>query len=211
MFPIAFYPTNAPHPPRAAFYSRAHKTWTKDGKKARRVKNPAYALIWPKDGKHETKWGRFKDIMSNQGPDMYVSISANESEIMNDRPRRHQWIGFADTDDDFIINPSLKARSWTKNGALGGRTPGLSYDFRTRQYGRPNRYSWIDAVYKPEKSRSKLDPYPEAIRNHQGRWFQKHAYPPCAIEGSFHNQQGMGMAGFSGLAYATASADAGFW
>ena len=71
---------------------------------------------------------------------------------------------------------SKKYAPWTHNGALGGRAPGLSYDFRTRKYGKPNKFTWTDVKWQQESNAKHM--YPEAFRSFCGDWYQDQRYIP---------------------------------
>lgn len=71
--------------------------------------------------------------------------------------------------------------------------PGLKYDFRTRQYVVPNRTMWTDAIWQPEGYRNQQrNPYPEAMRDTYGRWWQDRQFMPQEQGGPINNEFGRG-------------------
>jgi hypothetical protein len=181
---------------RTAEYVRepGMRGWFQDGRKLRNVK-ASKAFIWPKDGKNGTKWGRIKDVFSNKGPDIYVAFGANKGDCVTNRPTRSQWAGHSHLDDRGI-NSTLGSAAWTRNAALGGRKPGLSYDFRTRKYCKPYRGMWTDAIWQPQPYRNeRWNPYPEAIRRFDGVWHQDRQYLPQFRGGPVNNEFGLGIPG----------------
>jgi hypothetical protein len=156
------------------------------------------AFIWPRDGKRDGTWGRVKELLSNRGPDMYVAFSAHKNDYMSNRPSRARWSGHTNLDDtgpDNSLN-SAKFAPWINSGMLGGRNPGLSYDFRTQKYCTPYRKMWTDAVWQPEGTRHKRNNYPEAIRNIYGEWYEDDRYLPQVLGGPASNERGRGYWGF---------------
>ncbi|KZM28405.1 uncharacterized protein EKO05_0004864 [Ascochyta rabiei] len=158
-------------------YSREHRAWIQDGKKYRNTKS-SKAFIWPKDGRNGSKWGRMKDILQDKGPDIHVAISAEKMDYMKNRQHKSRWSGWNCLDDGDVdlAMSSKKYAPWTSNGALGGRAPGLSYDFRTRKYGKANKYTWTDVKWQPEPNTQHA--YPEAVRSFHGDWYQDIHYIP---------------------------------
>lgn len=175
--PPIFYPATMPRKSSVKEYSREHRAWIQDGRKYRNIKS-SKAFIWPKDGRNGSKWGRLKDILQDKGPDIHIAISADKMDYMQNRQRRSRWSGWTcldDRDTDLSMS-SKKYAPWTSNGALGGRAPGLSYDFRTRKYGKANKYTWTDVKWQQEPSAQHT--YPEALRSFHGNWYQDQHYVP---------------------------------
>lgn len=170
-----------PHPPMFGPLTDPFqpKGWYRDSRKHRKVK-ASKAFIWPKDGRNGTTWGRMKDVLTNKGPDIHVVFAARKGEWVANRPTRAQWSGHT----DLVLNPpnqlsSRKYAPWTANGMLGGRQPGMSYDFRTRTFGPKHQSMWTDALWESDQDRStKWNNFPQAIRNIDGFWWQKNPYLP---------------------------------
>ncbi|CAE7213662.1 hypothetical protein PTNB85_07022 [Pyrenophora teres f. teres] len=156
------------------------KGWYQDGRKLHNVKTEK-AFVWPKDGRNGSKWGRLKDVVQNKGPDIFVAFGAHKSDCVSNRPSRSQWAGHLHLDDrgtTLGFNPQ-KFAPWTRNGMLGGRDAGLSYDFRTRKHVEPNTDMWTDAIWQAEPYKNrKWNNYPEAVRMWNGRWVQDIQYLP---------------------------------
>ncbi|EOA82897.1 hypothetical protein ACJQWK_04775 [Exserohilum turcicum] len=174
---------------------RPQRGWYQDGRKLRDVK-ASKAFIWPKDGKNGSSWGRIKDVLRNNGPDIYVAFGARQTDCVSNRPPRSQWAGYPHLDDrgmTFSFN-SQKFAPWTKSSMLGGREYGLSYDFRTRKYVKPNRWTWTDAIWQQEPYKNrKANSYPEAVRMLDGQWFQDTQYLPQFLAGHIDNEFGVGV------------------
>ncbi len=168
------------------------KGWYQDGRKLRNVKTEK-AFIWPKDGRNGSTWGRFMDIVTNKGPDIFVAFGAKKTDCLSNGPTRDQWSGHTNLDDRGIkcqLKPQQFA-PWTTKGNLGGRAPGLQYDFRTRQYCKPFEGMWTDAIWQPEPYKNrKWNNYPEAVRDLSGQWYQDWQYLPISRNGPNHNEFG---------------------
>jgi hypothetical protein len=190
-----FDQTCRPHRHRAAEWCPIRRKWIQDGRILRDVK-ASKAFVWPKDGKNSTTWGRLKDILKNQGPDIYLTMNADKHDYMQNRPLRGRWAGHSNLDGLDVDRPypmgSEKYAPWTMKGILGGRMPGLAYDFRTRKYEVPHRFMWTDALWQPDPRKNKHNLYPEAFRDIYGQWFQDSHYLPQRDGGPVHNERGIG-------------------
>ncbi|KAJ4334720.1 hypothetical protein N0V87_006629 [Didymella glomerata] len=178
-FPVApvFHPTTMPYNTNIKEYSRDHRAWVQDGNKFRGIKSHK-AFIWPKDGRNGSKWGRMKDILQDKGPDIHIAMSADKMDYMKNRQHKSRWADWTclDNRDRDVSMSSVKYAPWTHNGALGGRAPGLSYDFRTRKYGQANPKTWTDIKWQPEPNGKHM--FPEALRSFYGDWYQDNNYIP---------------------------------
>jgi hypothetical protein len=192
-FPTAFYQRRGPDKHRAAVWCPIQREWFQDGRELRNIK-ASKSFVWPKDGRNGTAWGRFKDILQNKGPDVFLTINANKHDYMQNRPSSDRWASIPGLDYTSYPTPlsSTKHASWIQKGGLGGRMPGMQYDFRTRKYGVPNCASWTGAVWQPEPRKNKHNLYPEAYRDVYGDWFQDFHYRPQNRGGPVHNEQGKG-------------------
>jgi hypothetical protein len=193
-FPFQFEQTTRPYHHRPAEWCPVKRKWIQDDRVLRDVK-VSKAFVWPKDGKNGTTWGRFKDVLANKGPDIYLTMNADKHDCLHNRPTRGTWSGHRNLDGlgvDCSYPFSQKHAPWTKKGILGGRMPGLSYDFRTRQYEIPHRHMWTGAVWQPNPKKNKRNLYPEAIRNIYGEWFQDRHYLPWYMGGPVDNERGRG-------------------
>lgn len=168
--------------------------WYQDG----RVlwgKKTAKAFVWPKDGKNGSGWGRLKDVLRSDGPDIYVAFGANKQDCVSNRPTRAQWSKHENLDDrglGFGFS-SKKYAPWTHNGGLGGRPPGKQYDFRRRKYTAPHDLMWTDAIWQPEPYKNRArNRYPEAQRGMDGLWSQDTNYLPQFRGGPVDNEFGEG-------------------
>lgn len=171
--------------------------WYQDGRHLNRKKTEK-AFIWPKDGKNGSTWGRLKDVLRNDGPDMYVAFGANKQDCVSNRPTRGQWSKQGHLENSslgFGFN-SRKYAPWTHDGGLGGRAPWKRYDFRTRKYIYPHDFMWSDAIWQPEPYRNRAhNKYPEAVRGSTGLWWQDTGYLPHFRGGPIDNEFGEGALG----------------
>ncbi|KAI8936867.1 hypothetical protein NX059_006102 [Plenodomus lindquistii] len=172
--------------------------WFQDGRHLHQ-KKATKAFIWPKDGKNGSVWGRLKDVLRNDGPDMYVAFGANEKDCVSNRPTRSQWSRHDYLDDRGMCFrfDSRKHSPWTRDSGLGGRSSKKIYDFRTRKYITPERGMWSDAIWQPEPYKNrKQNRYPEAVRDMDGRWWQDDQYLPQFLGGPVDNEFGEGAHGW---------------
>lgn len=188
-FPNFFHYTDQEFRHPTAQWCPVRRKWVQDGRILRDVK-ASKAFVWPKDGRNGTSWGRFKDILKNKGPDIYVTMNASKQDYMHNRPTRAQWSGHTNLDD--IGLDSVYTFNSRRYGMPGGRSAGQRYDFRTRKYGITNRATWTDAVWQPEPRKNKYNVYPEAVRDIYGRWFQDSHYLPQDLGGPINNERGRG-------------------
>ncbi|KAL8951619.1 MAG: hypothetical protein Q9222_002419 [Ikaeria aurantiellina] len=105
-------------------------------------------VVWPRDKKQKGAhtWGRFKDVLTGKGPDMYANKQGDTG------PHKTVWsgwgygwdqlpdnMGYADDRDGWPYGP--------KHGPLGYRSPGKVYDFRKREYTTPHDRVWSDVKW----------------------------------------------------------------
>jgi hypothetical protein len=192
-YPHVYLRTDQEHRHRPAEYCPLQRGWFQDGRRLRHVK-ASKAFVWPKDGREGTSWGRFKEVLKNRGPDIYLTLNADKHDYMHNRPTKAEWSRHENIDGRGISSACWIA-PWTKRGMLAGRLGGQSYDFRTRKYGVPNRWTWTDAIWQPDSQRNKNCPYPEAVRDIYGRWFQDLQYLPQELGGPVRNERGRGVWG----------------
>jgi hypothetical protein len=84
-----------------------------------------------------------------------------------------------------------------RQGWLGSRSHGVGYDFRTRNYTRPYRGMWTDAIWQQEPYKNrKYNSYPEAVRDVHGHWFQDSQHLPQFLGGGVDNELGKGIFGY---------------
>lgn len=168
--PPLFFEKDFPWRSRPAEYYRG-KGWEQDGFRRRGVKKPYYHFIWPKDGKNGSKWGRMKDILTGKGPDIHVTVSADKEDYMHHRQRRPRWARHADLEDR---GPDCSLRydlPWVRPFR---RYAGKRYDFRTRQYRRPDTHMWSDAIWEGRQgTRDHIYGLPHAIRDMNGEWWER--------------------------------------
>ena len=133
------------------------------GKKRHRGHKPSYFFIWPKDGKRGTRWGRCKDILSGEGPDIHLAISGNGKLDYSNVPSRSRWSRWSELDpwaqyEDY----SLPAAPWAR------RNPCDRYDFRKRRFCDPDYRTWTDVRWPPGANHH--DHLPNAFRTLENEW-----------------------------------------
>lgn len=140
-----------------------------------------YRWIWPRDKpSRKGHWGRLKDVLTNQGPDVFVSSDHN-------RPLRRRWTNRPWLDeDDNALDLTTESPFWVKRW----RRPGVAYDFRTRKYkkDRPQVFeqwlfgaganpvgdplTWTDARWEGPSFGKHM---PNAYRCRHGDWYKFYA------------------------------------
>jgi hypothetical protein len=201
-FPPFIIDVESPHRRNPAHYHRGEPSvsrgWYQDGRHLRHVK-ASKAFIWPKDRKDGSKWGRMKDVLRGDGPDIFVAFGATKQDCVHNRPSRAQWSKHVNLDDTGLARgfDSDKFAPWIGKGYLGGREHGKSYDFRTRKYIRPDRYMWTDAIWQQEPYKNrKWNVWPEAFRTRSGTWWQDARHLPQFRGGPRDGEFGRGESGF---------------
>lgn len=113
----------------------------------RHTRKRAGQFVWPRDKPGMTVFGRWKDVLSGKGPDVWVARKGS------DEPHRPVWSGWRRTGH---ITPGAvpydnNGYKWTDRPDgpevfFGHHRGGKNfYDFRTRTYGRPDKpHVWTD-------------------------------------------------------------------
>jgi hypothetical protein len=161
-FPVYNY-VDHPYRRRPAEYAEG-LGWIQGGAKRRNVKLYKH-FIWPKDGRNGSTWGRFKDILRNEGPDIHVSFSADKRDYMSNRPTRERWARHTNLDDRSHDGALKFELPW-----IGRKGTTKCYDFRTRKFVAPYKGMWTNALWPEEPNHDYT--YPYAIRDVRGIWSQ---------------------------------------
>ncbi|KAF2086580.1 hypothetical protein K490DRAFT_15041, partial [Saccharata proteae CBS 121410] len=132
--------------------------WMRGGRPVRNIK-PHYSFIWPRDGHQPLH--RLRDILTNRGPDIHLSITADKRLRPFDRPTKSRWSEWTVFDDaEGVANDnSIEGPAWAK------REGGKKYDFRTRRWRRPEVGCWSDVAWEGGWGK-----WPRAMRDVEGRW-----------------------------------------
>lgn len=117
-------------------------------------------FVWPRDGKNGSTWGRWKDIFTGKGPDIFVTARGQ-------RPTRARWAN-RPTMDPFVPDDNVGAMPF-----IHRRDP---YDFRRRRYRRDDKWTWIDARWDRNRLNRERN-YPTAYRCRHGDWYQMYQHP----------------------------------
>lgn len=129
--------------------------------------NGKMQIVWPRDKRQKGAhtWGRFRDVLSRRGPDMWVN---RKGDIGPTRPEWSRWdtgpkgglwhnLGYWDTRDKQIP-------PWR----LGMDAEQKQYDFKTRKYELPHPNTWSDVKW------DRKGEYPVYVRD---RWGEHHVHP----------------------------------
>lgn len=142
-------------PPR-----RPNSSWRQDNR---------WQFVWPND-KHRGLWGRWKDILTNKGPDIFV---AEQHTHQPEKPIWSNWKtpGHQYPDDprprwDNYGKPFRQDKEFTGFFGCQRRDPDSKYDYATRRYRRPDDNVWSDAEWSSTKPRR-----PYRVRNAHGHGF----------------------------------------
>jgi hypothetical protein len=120
------------------------------------------AFIWPSDGKRKSTWGRWKDLGSGKGPDIYVAP-------LSQRPTRNHWknrmqdINLNEQGEIEAREDARRAMPWAR------RDPDEPYDFRTREFRKDKPGVWAEAVW-PRYDADQFD-NPLSYRCRHGDWY----------------------------------------
>ena len=127
-----------------------------------------WQFVWPND-KHRGVWGRWKDIFTNKGPDIFI---AEQNTGQPERPIWSNWKtrGHQHPNSDNTRWGTGNGTSFRQDEEFIGvfdfqrRHPDMKYDFATRRYRRPNDDVWSDVEW------SRTKPYrPLWVRYADGR------------------------------------------
>lgn len=110
---------------------------------------PNYYLTRPHDGKRPGTLGRFKDALTGEGPDVFLTVSGDKRTLMRDRPQRSEWAGWGlsprewreredDKDFRFQDDDGIAEAPWTGKK----RAWKQHYNFRSRKYESPLKVAW---------------------------------------------------------------------
>ena len=156
--------------------------WWQGDRKLRNFK-PNYYMTRPHDGKRSGTLGRLKDVVTGEGPDVFVTINGDKRTLMKDRPKSWQWNGWGPTgqelrniltDKDFREQDLI---SWDMPWTEGDRAKKPFYNFRNREYEypkpswlRPNGV-WTNAQWAPGARHDSRTPLNK--RDYFGLWWSR--------------------------------------
>ena len=124
-----------------------NKGWYQAGTRMPSSSRPKHYWTRPCDGKRTGAWGRFKDALTGEGPDVFVTTSGDRRTLMRDRPQKWQWSGWPMErarmfdwlcDPDYRVQDEMLARNvtWTNTSSRLG----AQYNFKTRRYESPRMF-----------------------------------------------------------------------
>ena len=138
---------------------RPSSSWRQDSR---------WQFVWPNDKPRGT-WGRWKDIFTNKGPDIFIA------ERNTREPERPIWSNWKTRGhqhpDDYNDRWGNDGKPFWQDQEFAGvfncqrRDPDIKYDFATRRYRRPNDDVWSGVTW----SRSKPH-VPIRGRDANGNW-----------------------------------------
>ena len=141
-------------PPR-----RPASSWRQDNR---------WQFVWPNDKPRGT-WGRWKDILTNKGPDIFIAEqNTREPERpiwSNWKTRGHQHPDNYDPRWDNDGKPFRQDQEFAGVFDFQRRDPDMKYDFATRRYRRPNDHVWSGVRWSKSKPRG-----PTEVRDANGSW-----------------------------------------
>lgn len=117
-------------------------------------------FVWPRDGRNSSTWGRWKDVVSGKGPDIFVARGGQ-------RPNRNSWARRPWL-DPLLPDDTLPAMPWADSTR--------PYDFRRRRYKHDDRWTWWDARWERNRLGKERN-YPTAYRCRHGDWYQMNRHP----------------------------------
>ena len=106
-------------------------------------------FVWPRDKPHSSIFGRWKELLSDKGPDIWVTRRGS------DGPHRPVWSGWRTPHPQIPGEPYWDNLGYKyvdePNGPdlplARGRSPDKKYNFRTRKYEYPDIHTWTDVKY----------------------------------------------------------------
>ena len=117
--------------------------WRPDQQKPWRPGQPKGAFIWPRDkgitNSPSHSWRRLKDVLTGKGPGIWIG---DRRKFGPHRPTWSNWpmydnLGYQETRNEVDEVAGFYGGPETKR-----------YDFRTRKYQIPTRYTWSDAKWE---------------------------------------------------------------
>lgn len=134
---------------------RAEKSWNKGGK---------LRMVWPKDKPHISKWDRFKDCLTDKGPDIFIATGCGAEdphrpvwsgwktrEFQSPRDRKPRWDNLG-----YDFTQYNEVASWDKAARRGEQNVRRRYDFATRKYVRPRGGELSDVIWDPRNQKHAL-------------------------------------------------------
>lgn len=148
------------------------RTWSSSRPPKRPVsswrQDKRWQFVWPKDKPRGT-WGRWKDIFTNKGPDIFIA------EQNTPEPERPIWSNWKTRGHQ---HPDDRSPRWDNDGKpfrqdqefvgvfdFQRRDPDMKYDFATRRYRRPNNNVWSNIRWSRSEPRC-----PSEFRDAYGIW-----------------------------------------
>ena len=126
---------------------RPNSSWRQDTR---------WQFVWPND-KHRGVWGRWKDIFTNKGPDIFIAEQDTR------QPRRPIWSNWKTPGHQDPYSKNIRwdnppsGESFRQDEEFAGvfrfqrRHPDMKYDFATRRYRRPNDHVWSGVEWSRTK------------------------------------------------------------
>ena len=98
-------------------------------------------FVWPRDKPHNSIWGRWKDILTLKGPDVWVTRRGS------DGPHRPVWSNWRGPGWDNLGYKYVDEPDGPDLPLAIGRDPSKRFNFKTRRFERFHDGMWTDAKY----------------------------------------------------------------
>ena len=98
-------------------------------------------FVWPRDKPHRSMWGRWRDVLTSKGPDVWVTRRGS------DGPHRPVWSGWRGPAWDNLGYKYVDEPDGPDLPLASGRDPLAKFNFKTRRFERLNPGMWTDVKY----------------------------------------------------------------
>ena len=98
-------------------------------------------FVWPRDKPHNSIWGRWKDVLTFKGPDVWVTRRGS------DGPHRPVWSGWRGPAWDNLGYKYVDEPDGPDQPLAFGRDPLKKFNFKTRRFERFHDGMWTDVKY----------------------------------------------------------------
>ena len=152
------------------------------GKKNR---EPSPKKYWarPADGKRRGTLGRLLDVLTGEGPDVFIVLTKSRGTLQEDLPRRAQWSRWEalSYDDDHHGRCRGEERGYARSEPSQFERSGAKqrgkYNFQTRKYeedahiarNRMHDGCWTDTRWPDGARRGDMNP--QSFRDGRGQWW----------------------------------------
>lgn len=107
----------------------------------RRPRKRGSQFVWPRDKPHSSILGRWKDVLSGKGPDVWVTRRGS------DGPHRPVWSGWRGPGWDNLGYKYVDGPDGPDQPLARGRDKTKKFNFRTRKFEHLSPEMWTDVKY----------------------------------------------------------------